>query len=116
MVILKWIQSVLLGDRPEITRTAAAEADREINKDAKKRNVDLINAALVDHAEDLDDLLKLGNHALERKRFKRNVRKKVENVIAGAYDDPDIIEDITERITDAAEVDPFYKRLFGQER
>ena len=41
--------------------------------------------------------------------------EKVSEVIADEYNDPEIIEEVTERITDAAEIDPFYKHLFSDD-
>jgi len=116
MVILKWLTSILVGNHSEVTRAAAGQADREKRlKEKKSGSVDLVNAALVDHAENLDDLLSSGSQGIERKKMKRRVKEKVERVIAKEFNDPEIIEEVTEKIANAAEIDPFYRHLFSPE-
>lgn len=115
MVTFKWLNSVLLGNRPEVDQAAAGHASEEIKKkDARTRPIDLVNAAFVDRAEKLGDLIS-GAPFNERKKLKQKIKKKVKKVIAEEYSDPEIIEEVTERITDAAEIDPFYKNLFYDE-
>jgi len=41
-----------------------------------------------------------------------SVKNKAKKSIADFYDIPEIMEEITEKIQEAAEVDPFYKKLF----
>lgn len=116
MVGLKWLQSILTN-RPENAQAAAGQSAEEIKKKEEKKtaSVDLANAALVDKAEDLEDLITAGYSLIKRKRLKKQVREKVAQVIADEFNDPEIIDEITERIADAAEIDPYYKNLFGQD-
>lgn len=117
MVILRWIQSVISGPTIEATQAAAGQSANELEKKKKKNSkaIDLINAALVDHAEDLDDLITSGSTIIQRRKLKKQIRKKVVSAISEAFNDPEIIEEVTERITDAAEIDPYYKNLFSDE-
>ena len=114
MVILKWLHSVLVGNRPELERFAAGKStDEKRKKKAEKvSSVDIFNAALVDKAEDLDDLIASGSHIIKRKKLKRKIRRQVEKAMIEELSDPKIIDEVTERITDAAEVDPYYENLF----
>lgn len=112
MVILKWLQSAVSSARPEMIQAAAGHGADEKKKTGGDNSVDLVNAALVDHAEDLEDLLNFGSPRIDRKNLKRKVKRKVERVLADEFKDSELIEEITERIADAAEIDPFYKRLF----
>lgn len=112
MVILKWLHSMLVGNRSELAQAGAGQASEENKKAGKNRSIDLVNATLVDHAEDLDDLISFGSSWIERKKIKKKVRQKVERIISKEFNDPEIIEEVTERITDAAEIDPYYKNLF----
>lgn len=116
MVILKWLHSMLIGSRPEVEQAGAGRAAEEFGKSDKKSkgisSVDIINATLVDRAEDFDDLIASGSPLLKRKRLKRKVRRKVEMAMAEELSDPKIIDEITERITDVTEIDPYYQKLF----
>lgn len=114
MATLKWLNSVLTGNRTDASQAAAGHGAGELKKKENSGSVDLVNAALVDHAEDLNDLI-FGTPFLKRKKLKERVKKKVKKIIAEEFDDPDLIEEVTERITDAAEIDPFYKNLFKEE-
>ena len=114
MVILKWINSILLGNRQEVTQAGTGYSSDEARKKEKsQKSVDLINATLVEKAEKLGDLIASGTPWIRRKKLKSKVKEKVSKAIADEYNDPEIIEEITERITDAAEIDPFYKHLFS---
>lgn len=113
MVILKWLQRAVVGNNSEVTKAAAGQSADEKKKAEKNSSVDLVNATLVEHAEDLEDLIKSGSRDIERKKLKRKVKSRVEGAIANEFNDPELVEEITERITDVAEIDPFYKRLFS---
>jgi len=112
MTVIKWLQSVIQGQNHEAERTAASKGADQKRKEEKGDGIDLINATLSKNAIELERLVNSGSVILERKRIKEKVRKKVKRVISKELDHPDIVEEITEKITDAAEVDPFYKRIF----
>lgn len=117
MLILKWLQSALKTNRNELEKAGvgrtADEYKNKISKDIKKTNgVDIINAALVEKAEDFDELIESGSSAIKRKKLKRVIRHKVERAMCRELSDPKIIDEVTERITDVAEVDPYYQNLF----
>ncbi len=117
-MILKWIQS--MGNGAE--SRAAKEADDEERRTRKEsRLVDVAHEALVSRAArdraSLDGLIRFGAPHMEREKLKAKVRRKVWDVVeeGSAPADPSMVEEITERIADAAEADPFYKRLFDRE-
>lgn len=115
MVILKWLNSILTGPRSETVQAAAGQASDEVNKKKNGKSVDLANAALVEHAEDLEELINIGSDQRDKKKLKFRIRNKVRQVLSDEYSDPELVEDITERISDAAEVDPFYRNLFNRD-
>lgn len=49
---------------------------------------------------------------LERPPLWSEVRKKVKKNVANFYDIEEVMDEITERIVEAAQHDPFYKKLF----
>ena len=116
MLILKWLQSILVSGRSETQQAAAGQADNEFKKvdrkDRKIDSIDVVNAALVDHAEDLDDLITAGSSWMQRKKLKKQIRRKVEMAMSKEFSESEIIEEVTDRITDVAEIDSYYKNLF----
>lgn len=118
MVILKWLNSLLVGRRSELQQVSAGKSAEEYKKNEKKKSassVDVINAALVDRAEDFDDLVTAGSPLIKRKKLKRKIRRRVEKAMCAELSDPEIIDEVTERIATAAEIDPYYEKLFCKE-
>lgn len=118
-MILKWIQSMGSGATLKASEQGDEE-ERKARRDSKLIDVAheaLIERAANDHAT-LKALAKLGMHGVKREQFKGKVRKKVFDVVSeesGFPADEGMIEEITERIVDAADADPFYKKLFDPE-
>lgn len=106
-MILKWVQSVLLGPRPSETKVDSAHK--------KLEPADIVHEALRADADELSDLVNLGQPALSRKKLKENIKRKVKKSLMPAWDDDDVAEEVTERILDAAEFDPHYKEMFDEE-
>ncbi|MFH0800446.1 MAG: hypothetical protein V2A66_09750 [Pseudomonadota bacterium] len=115
-MILKWIQSVSRAVETKAAEQGEAE-DRKARRDSKL--IDLPHEVLSERAardrDTLDTLVRLGWPHVIRERFKGKVRKKVWEVVSDEAEvaDPDMVEDITERIVDAAEVDQYYRKMFG---
>jgi hypothetical protein len=65
----------------------------------------------------LSGLVRAGMGNVQREQFKGKVKKKVWDVISEELGvvDPDMVEEVTERIVDVAEVDPAYKRMFEED-
>lgn len=114
-MILKWIQSMGTGAEAMAAK-AKDDEERKGRKDAGL--VDLAHEALVRRAardkNALDGLVRLGMPNVRREQMKGKVRGKVWGVVGSGTlpADSEMVEEITERIVDAAETDPFYKRLF----
>jgi len=117
-MIFKRLQSI----HPEAQIQGAKQADdeeRRVRKESKL--VDAAHEALVKRAAEdkstLDTLVRMGWPYVKRAQFKGKVRKKVWDIVSQDSDfvDTDMVEDITERIVDAAEVDPYYKKMFEKE-
>lgn len=118
-MILKWVQSMGQGTTLKAAEQADEE-DRKGRKDAKL--VDVAHEALAERAAKdratLEALARLGTPNVKREQLKGKVRKKVFDVVSEESNfstDPDMVDEITERIVDVAEADPFYKKLFDRE-
>ena len=115
-MILKWIQSSGAGAE---AMAAKAKDDEERKSRKDSGLVDLAHEALVRRAAKdknaLDGLVRMGVPAVKREMLKGKVRGKVWDVVGSGSlpADSEMVEEITERITDAAESDPFYKRMFS---
>lgn len=114
MAVIKWLQSVINSAAQEVNNRATPLHTIAPNKKNEKNgSVDLVNATIVEHAEDLGGLIASGSNWIRRRKLKKMIKKKVGSAIADQYNDPEIIEEVTERIINVAEVDPFYKKIFG---
>lgn len=103
----------------EISAQAAKQADDENRKTRNdSKLIDVAYEAMREKAaadrDTLDALIRMGWPYVQRENFKGKVRKKVWEQVGETFEtvDDDMVEEITERIVDAAESDPFYKRLF----
>ena len=116
-MILKWIRSVTEGQSKESIQQGSIE-EAKTNKDAKLIDVahESLTRKAAEDCADLDGLVKYGWPHVKREKFKGSVRKKVWDLVhknLGSEDD-DIVEEVTERIVDAAEVDPYYQKIFEE--
>lgn len=111
-MILKWIQSVI--SRPVAADSPSHSAPVKMSKSKTDGMVDVAHEVLKADAEELEDLLQLGLPTIKRKKLKARIRKKVKSAIVEEFDDADIVEEVTERITNAAEFDPYYRRMFDE--
>jgi len=111
MTIIRNILSLL----PQLVQQGAAELEKRREK-SKLRDLleaqHLSEQAKNSHVEFLS-LLRKNKFSLEKKRLRRHVRKKVQKVIATQYNHKEIVDEVTERLVDAASHDPFYQRWFG---
>lgn len=105
-MILKLIQSLLKGS----IEPSEAGAPQK-----KESLVDIAAEAIKSDPKDLERLISLGMPEIERRKFKERVKKKVSLAISKEFDEPDIIEEVTERITNAAEFDQYYRDMFEKE-
>lgn len=114
-MIPKWIQQVNRGAEAQ----AAERSDEEFKKaSGESKFVDVAHEVLAKKAAEdkatLETLVRLGMPRVERERFKGKVRKKVWDIVKSNLNvaDADFVEEITERIADVADADPYYKEMF----
>jgi len=115
-MIIKWIRSVVETQRNEAVQQGAIE---ETKKNKETKLVDVAHEALTrqaaEHHADLEGLVKYGWPHVKREKFKNSTRKKVWNLVRKNFaEDDEMIEEVTERIVDTAEVDPFYQKIFDE--
>jgi hypothetical protein len=108
MIITKWLQNLFRGNS---TTIALPEASQKGRITGPKPLLDVAQEALRQEAANLQGLVTHGAASMREKELRKKVRAKVAKVIDPVFSNPDIIEEVTERITLAATVDPHYQNL-----
>lgn len=114
-MIIRIIQSLIKGNEAEITTQGAVE---EAKRKKEVKLVDVAHESLrskaAEHRADLEGMVKHGWPCVKREKFKSSTRKKVWNQVSRSLgcSDSDMVEEITEKIADVAEVDPYYQEIF----
>lgn len=120
-MILKWLQSITgTTPQPGPSNTAATrQADEEQRRERKdSKLIDVAHEALSEGAATeqatLEGLVNIGLSNVKRNKFKGVVRNRVWNVLSQkfGFSDPDMVEEITERLVDAALSDRYYREMF----
>lgn len=91
-MIIKWLQSIVRVR--EISKTPLEEGGAK--------------AGLIDLAHQVLSETILG----ERLGRRRQLQQKVKKQVSLSFSDEELVEEVTEKITEVAEVDPYYSRLF----
>lgn len=111
-MIMKWIKSVVTtpsgGETSPLAQGAQQKKKREVGF------VDVVQEALRKDAKDLEGLVTIGQPAVDRRKMKEKIKRRVKGSIAKEFDAEDIVEEVTERILDAAEFDPNYRDIFEE--
>ena len=113
-MVLKWIQSMTRSSqRAEVLGQGAVEK-RKKKKETKL--VDVAHEVLRKDRQNLEGLVRIGWPNVQREKFKGKVRERVWDTISGGVDtsEVDMVEEITERIVDASEADPYYQEMFDK--
>lgn len=119
MLLIRWLQNILLGPLVS-SMPAGRQATYRVQESGKAPGVpradstllDVVREALREEAAELTDLVARGVPAIQRRRLRRRVRQRVAQAMHPAFDSPEVVEEVTERLVSAAEVDPYYTRLF----
>lgn len=108
-MLIQWLQKIFLGptDVPANSRKAGVSRRAE-----PARVIDVVRTALRDEATELGHLVSVGLPRMRRRRARAKVRGQVTRALNPLFDDPALIDEVTERIATAAEVDPALRALF----
>jgi hypothetical protein len=91
--------------------------DEDRKKKVDSKLIDVAHEAMSEKQRELEALVKTGWPVARQKQFKSEVKQKVWDVVSEGFEavDDDMVEEITERVVEVAEVDPFYKKIFSKE-
>lgn len=112
MLLIRWLQNILFGPLPGVHPSMRDERTAATVSRADGKLLDVVREALREEAEELADLVAKGVPAIRRRRLRQRVRQRVRKAILPVFDSPDVVEEVTERLASAAEIDPYYTRLF----
>ncbi|MBI2343137.1 MAG: hypothetical protein HYV02_02185 [Deltaproteobacteria bacterium] len=111
-MIIRWLNTVLFGQRrPEISEKPIDS--NKIGSHEARGLLDVIHEAIKSEAVELSQLLRVGRPSAQKRRRDERIRKKVKHAIDPQFDDDTLVEEITAKISDATDVDPYYQHLFN---
>jgi len=117
-MIIQWLKKISNVQIDTVSVQKAAEQS-ERQKRADENVVDLPHYVLTrEEAQrqqaSLRYLVEAGSPTMRREKLKERVRNKVWGVVRDSFalEDATMVEEITERILDAAEMDPHYAKMF----
>lgn len=113
-MIVGWIKNFIWSILPE----QIGQGAQAFEKKAKARLIDVTDGvSLAEEARkrssELMSIVRKGGGHLDQLRFWLSARRKVKGNLADAFDAPDIMDEITEKILEVAKEDPFYRKMFG---
>ncbi|MBI4365589.1 MAG: hypothetical protein HY543_02100 [Deltaproteobacteria bacterium] len=111
MLLIRWLQHVLFGQTLTALLQGKVPARRTQTTETEPPLLDVVREALREEADELSDLVARGIPPMRRRRLKQRARRRVQQAIAKEFDSPEIVDEVTERLVHAAEIDPYYARL-----
>lgn len=117
-MIIKWLQS-MMGRQTSALDASPIEEEEEITiKERAFFDVahEVLSREGVERQHSLKGLERYGVPYLERRKLKEQVRRKVKkhlNASMGSSEEEGVVDEVTEKITEAAEADPYYNQMFG---
>lgn len=111
--MINWVKNILSAIMP----MSVGQGAETFEKKAKAKLIDVTEGvSLTEEARkrslDLLSTIRKGGDSLDRLRLWLSVRRKTKKGLADFYDMPEIMDEVTEKILEAAEFDPFYRRMF----
>jgi hypothetical protein len=113
-MIVGWFKNLFASGRSESIGQGAQSFERK----AKVQLIDVTDGvSLTEEARkrstELLSMIRRGGIQIDRLRLWLTARRKIKNSVADFYDIPDIMDEVTEKIIDAAQEDPRLRKMFG---
>lgn len=106
-MFIRWLQSMFAPTPATTPEVGQAQAPGALT--------DIFHEVAKGEETNLRHLVAMGLPKLRQRRHRERVRKKVSAAIANGCDDAGLVDDITERILDVEQFDPYYRKLFSDE-
>lgn len=112
-----WVRNLISNFLPIGRPESVGQGAGTFEKKARAKLIDLADGvALTEEARRnhlrLDSLKPKGQSPLQGLRMRRKIRKRVGDSLGDGYEIPEIMEEVTEKILEVTQHDPFYRRLF----
>lgn len=118
-MIRKWIQTVLGPRKVQAHLDSGVVSQNGAHPAAKIQLLDIAHEVLSKEAMERQAALKgfekYGSPLVERQKRKVTIGVRIKRLLRlplYAGEESDLVEEVTERIVEAAEVDPYYRRMF----
>ena len=117
-MITKWLQSIWHRNHLPVAENSNLSRPEKGDEVLYDVVYEALREDMALRREALEDLQRVGWPLVKRMRFRKKIREKVKKTIApelsevAVSDDFVMVDEITERLVDAAENDPFFRRLF----
>lgn len=106
-MFIRWLQTMFTQTPATTPETGQTAAPGELT--------DIFHEVAKGEETSLQHLVAMGLPRLRQRRHRERVRKKVSAAIANGCDDAGLVDEITERILDVEQFDPYYRKLFSDE-
>ena len=113
-MIVGWFKNLFASVLPE----NIAQGAQTFEKKAKVKLIDVTDGVSLSEearkrSTELMSMIRRGGFQIDRLRLWLTARRKIRNNVADFYDIPDIMDEVTEKIIDAAQEDPRLRKMFG---
>lgn len=124
-MITGWVKNLIFSvipggadQRPNEGAGQIGQGAQTYEKKSKAKLIDVTDGLFVAEearrqSQELFTIVRKGGSHLDRIRFWLGARRKVKQNMADFYDIPGILEEVTEKITEVSQHDPYYKKLFS---
>ncbi|HEX5037380.1 MAG TPA: hypothetical protein VFX30_09510 [bacterium] len=117
-MIVGWFKNLFASGRSEHPSDAIGQGASSFEKKAKVQLIDVTDGvSLTEEARkrstELLSMIRRGGIQIDRLRLWLTTRRKIKNSVADFYDMPEIMDEVTEKILDAAQEDTRVRKLFG---
>lgn len=116
--MIGWVRNILSVFLPPGQAGQIGQGAQAFERKAKARLLDVTDGVKLAEevrrkSAELLNMVRKGGAGMDRLRLWLGVRRKVKRGLVEAYEDlPDLVDEVTEKIREAAEHDPFLRRLF----
>ena len=112
--MIGWVKDILVSILPESVGQGAETFEKKTKPQLidVSEGVSFVEEARRQSVALMERMKKSGTKA-DKLRAWIKARRKVKENLADFYDIPGVMEEVTERMIEAAEFDPFYKKLFS---
>lgn len=117
-MIVGWFKNLFASDRSEHPGGSLSQGANAFEKKAKAHLIDITDGVSITEearkrSTELMSMIRRGGIQIDRLRLWLTTRRKIKNNVADFYDMPEIMDEVTEKILDAAQEDPRLRKLFG---